>query len=956
MLGCMTEKTRAPPHLLCSLREKEERFDESPPCVCVTEPCVLRRTVRKYQSAAMQRKRMSETSMSVQADAARFAEADADGDLQLDFSEFVRMQPSKVRAKHGEAEMRTWFEAADKDGDGTVSLNEFFAWTLAKNLEIDGPGSLQALFAQYDRDSSGVLDLHEFQRVADDLGFGVAGAEIFEDLDEDGSGFLNYHEVLGRLHDDFHGNPSQQGGNKPGKKLQTKQMVMAAAWSDHDDSSRHQNARDARGAVLGGGDDETSSAAMDTSGFVLDATDASGLAAQLRAQLVQCGASIADLIQSTFMNRAGATRKRGDSALAITREEFDFTMVNRLGYTGSADLLASVFISLDRDSSGAISTDELFLFVAGRENQLTRKEIEASVLQKLSLRWHMPARFAKGLDTGAEAPAPADLCKSAPIHHLMRTATTSNLVSDVGISVDGDSVARTAGILRDAAEIAELEPWSDAELRTAMREMLTANRMSPDQLFRFFDKDSSGVLSRREFRRCMKRLFVSDGDDNDDNDGEGLEQRLALWDASRKSVLDVFDLISTEFSKARKQEETLDAVEFHRWLHETAPRKPKPPKKKLPPADRGQSAGGAPPAGGDGGNRTDGAAVTPAGHDAGGKRGVVGRKAKGVTSAKVTPTSSPKQGGEAKARRPIWLRRPSVPLCAKGTQLSSSMRRPPARILEEQIVQYRGVMWEPQYSWTGRGVPVPPPPPPPPRMANKPPDGKFASSGNGTSLLGTDSRGLVTVCPGEHAFRSSSAASSSALHLLPLAPSYHQTDVDRGAKQAAAAPELIVRVDPHAGGIRGFAAPAVRPGRYGGGASVRRATSPAGRPSSAPSFGYTAEGMLPPAITATKAEHQKARLDIRASVATLDSSLENSLAVIRSEVARLSAAGLSLFEQEPRMEPQEQQLPSTHEAGGRSHRQQQDPETEAAAASNSETQEWQRWLSETFPMAMLKKA
>ena len=47
---------------------------------------------------------------------------------QLDFEEFVAVQPSRIRETHSEKEMRSWFDMADENGNGTLSINEFFKW------------------------------------------------------------------------------------------------------------------------------------------------------------------------------------------------------------------------------------------------------------------------------------------------------------------------------------------------------------------------------------------------------------------------------------------------------------------------------------------------------------------------------------------------------------------------------------------------------------------------------------------------------------------------------------------------------------------------------------------------------------------------------------------------------------------------------------------------------------
>ena len=150
------------------------------------------------------------TALLVQRDALRFAEADKDMNLELEWDEFYRMQPLKVRHEHKPAEIREWFEEADADGDGTVSVFEFFRWTLTRNLR-----GIEEIFRRYDTDMTGSLDELEFQRVAEDMGFGTVAHEMFMSLDDDLSGTVSYRELLSSLQKRFKANPNAFGPEQP---------------------------------------------------------------------------------------------------------------------------------------------------------------------------------------------------------------------------------------------------------------------------------------------------------------------------------------------------------------------------------------------------------------------------------------------------------------------------------------------------------------------------------------------------------------------------------------------------------------------------------------------------------------------------------------------------------------------------------------------------------------------
>ena len=390
----------------------------------------------------------SKLALSLQRDALRFAEADADGNMDLSFEEFVNMQPHKVRETHGEAVLREWFDAADTDHSGTVSINEFLIWSLAKEQARSGDDSgLRAMFSVYDKDGSGTVDSREFAKICDDIGFGSAASDIFQDLDKDGSGMVNYHELLDLLGAAAAAPPATGKGGKAAADggvagTQTKLFLMAAAWHDHDQDSAAEIAQ-----------------SFDTSGWKYDAKDATGLANQLRANLKSTQLSIADLIElfnysETRDGKGGSVgSSRADTSyFSISAEEFVRAMRERFGFSGDDGLLREVFGSINRNNDGALEPSELFEFIEQRTLQLRRSEADAEETEKMLKSLHLKPVY----------PHP------------------------------------------------EGKAWSSEDLRSELQACLAKHNVAPHWLIEHWDGDDSGVLSSREFLSKAKKLFVDD--------------------------------------------------------------------------------------------------------------------------------------------------------------------------------------------------------------------------------------------------------------------------------------------------------------------------------------------------------------------------------------------------------------------------------------------------------------
>ena len=165
------------------------------------------------QAANIQGKGESEFSAMMSTRASGFGHADLDKDGKLDFDEFSAMVKFRETKNYSEKQLREKFADLDEDGSGKVDLHEFIAFSLRDALKRSRGRAID-LFQIWDADKSGYIDQNEFGKAIVALGF-VAGREdikkVFDSLDEDGSGEIEYKELATMLRK---GNGSASDPNK----------------------------------------------------------------------------------------------------------------------------------------------------------------------------------------------------------------------------------------------------------------------------------------------------------------------------------------------------------------------------------------------------------------------------------------------------------------------------------------------------------------------------------------------------------------------------------------------------------------------------------------------------------------------------------------------------------------------------------------------------------------------
>ena len=134
-----------------------------------------------------------------------FHRVDKDGNGMISIKEFEKcIEKYSEKNNLSKKELKDLYKCIDIDNSGYISYNEFIAATMNKKKVLTREACFEA-FKTFDHDKDGKISLEDFEKIV--LTNTNSEAEkkelraIFNEIDEDGSGTIDFEELMGELLD-----------------------------------------------------------------------------------------------------------------------------------------------------------------------------------------------------------------------------------------------------------------------------------------------------------------------------------------------------------------------------------------------------------------------------------------------------------------------------------------------------------------------------------------------------------------------------------------------------------------------------------------------------------------------------------------------------------------------------------------------------------------------------------
>ena len=277
----------------------------------------------------------------------QFYHVDLDTSGDLSFEEFVLTLPTQFVSQRSRDELKQLFDLVDVDGNGRVSKQEFFLSTLSQSAKMTGSG-LDAVFRKYEKalDHSSrqhggggldTMDVLEFRCLCDDMGFLDIADSLAAELPKDGHG----HILIQRFMDMIRNRTSASADMS---ELMKSFLVALSVEAHHP-------------VCTGSG----RALRIDTTGFSFTGRDPEEARLNLEKMLEKQPLSLTTILRTSCER----------STISIM--EFVTTFETTLGFQGPKFVVHEIYDQIDADQSGRVAMEEVSAWLRGEMSEVAKR-------------------------------------------------------------------------------------------------------------------------------------------------------------------------------------------------------------------------------------------------------------------------------------------------------------------------------------------------------------------------------------------------------------------------------------------------------------------------------------------------------------------------------------------------------------------------------------------------------